>query len=111
MIAVETWMTSHSDLSAGTKGALGTYKTVTAVPIVKRTEKETKRPSQRRSYFRSAKRYAPEKANAPVIENSYMFPHGTLLAETPRAITPANKRTKPKIINAVAIRATFSVRL
>ena len=34
-------MTSHSDLSAGTSGALGTYRTVTAVPIVNKTETET----------------------------------------------------------------------
>ena len=104
-------MTNHGDFRAGTSGALGTYKTVTAVPRVSNTEIETSKPNQRRSYLRSAPRYAPVNASAPVIENSYMFPHGTRPAEIPRVTTPANKRINPKIIIAVATRATFSVRV
>jgi len=111
IIAVETCMTSQADLSAGTSGALGTYKTVTAVPSVSNTEIETNKPNQRRSYLRSAPKYAVVNASAPVIENSYILPHGTRPADTPRAITPANKRMNPKIIMAVATRATFSVRV
>ena len=40
-----------------------------------------------------------------------MFPQGTRPADNPRAITPANKSKNPKIIMAVATRATFSVRV
>ncbi|CAB4711586.1 unannotated protein [freshwater metagenome] len=49
-------MTNHVDLSAGTSGALGRYRTATAVPKVNKTAIETKSPSQRRSYLRSAAR-------------------------------------------------------
>ena len=47
-------MMSHVDLSAGTSGALGRYKTATAVPRVSRTEIDTGNPSQRILYLISA---------------------------------------------------------
>ena len=81
------------------------------VPRVSNTEIETNKPNQRRSYLINAAKYAPVNARAPVMENSYMFPQGTRPAEMPRVTTPKNKRMNPKIIIAVATRATFSVRL
>jgi hypothetical protein len=60
-------------------------------------------------YFLSTNKYAPERASAPVIENSYIFPQGTLLADIPRKITPAVKSRNPKTIKALANLPTRSV--
>ena len=46
----------------------------------------------------------------PVIENSYIFPHGTRCAEAPRRIMPAKRNIKPRIIIAVPMRPARSVR-
>jgi hypothetical protein len=110
MIAAETWITNHGDFKAGIKGALGRYNKVTAVPKVSRIESAAGKPSHRNLYFFSANKYAPLNASAPVIENSYMLPHGTRFAETPLKITPGSKSKKPITIKAVASRPTRSVR-
>ena len=110
IIAAETCITSHVDLSAGTNGALGRYNRVIAVPRVNKTARETGNPSQRILYFFKPNRYAAENARAPVIENSYIFPHGTRFAEMPRKMTPVNNNKKPRNINAEASLPTRSVR-
>ena len=72
------------------------------MPKVSRTESETGKPSQRNLYFFKANKYAALKANAPVIENSYILPHGTLFAEIPLKITPGSRSKNPKTMNAEA---------
>ena len=72
-----------------------------AVPKVNRTEIATGNPSHLILYFQSANRYAPVKARAPVIENSYIFPQGTRWAETPRKITATSRAMKARTIITV----------
>ena len=44
-----------------------------------------------------------------MIENSYIFPHGTRFADIPRNITPASKSSVAISINAEPSRPTRSV--
>ena len=76
IIAAETCITSQVDLSAGTKGALGLYNRVIAVPRVNKTARETGNPSQRILYFFKPNRYAAENARAPVSKTHTYFPTG-----------------------------------
>ena len=46
----------------------------------------------------------------PVVENSYMLPHGTRWAAMPRQITPAMSRTSPSAVRDSPMRPKRSLR-
>jgi hypothetical protein len=60
-----------------------------------------KSPSQRRSRRVDIARKTPRIPSAAVIENSYMLPHGTRPAQTPRRTTPRRSVKKESQVRAM----------
>src|SRR5690606_20567697 len=91
--AQPTWMTSQYESRAGTSGPGGTYSTVTARPKVRNTSRTAQTAIARPAAVRASIRNTTTATSEPVMENSYMLPHGVRPVPTPRTPTPAASPT------------------
>src|SRR6266545_3379792 len=83
--AAVTWIFSQYELSAGTSGATFVYSSIPSMPSSTTSTSVTKSPSGRRYGRRvssTSQAVAPTRHTAST--NSYMLPHGTRCAASPR---------------------------
>src|SRR5262245_5533360 len=105
MTAATTWMASQYECSAGISCVDLTYKTVVARPNASSTGVTTNAPSHRTSCPRQSRNRNTATATAdPAVRNSYMLPHGTRPAESPRVTSPAMCSTNASTVSDSPIR-------
>src|SRR5690625_4185129 len=100
-------MTSQYESSAGTNGPAGTYTSIDR-PSVMTQNPVMMGPSQSMPHMRTRTKYALNTMSVPTPANSYILPHGTRSAASPRVttltrmITQANPVSEPAIERATS---------